>query len=56
MNKLLAALVATLFAAGVAVAQDKKADAKKEEAKPEEGEEKSASGATFSEFTLTMGE
>ena len=34
MKKLLAALVATLFAAGVAVAQDKKADAKKEEAKP----------------------
>ena len=32
MKKLLAALVATLFAAGVAVAQDKKADAKKEAA------------------------
>ena len=34
MKKLLAALVATLFAAGVAVAQEKKPEAKKEEAKP----------------------
>lgn len=33
MKKLLAALVATLFAAGVAVAQEKKPEAKKEEAK-----------------------
>ena len=31
MKKLLAALVATLFAAGVAVAQDTKAEAKKDE-------------------------
>ena len=40
MKKLLAALVATLFAAGVAVAQEKKAEAKKDAAPAAKAEAK----------------